>query len=113
MHGVGERHLAVPVVVAVAFAVGGDVGELRASDRWRCRCGSREQAAGEVFAAVEQAFEGDGAGGRAVVEEDGDGAAFVEADQVGMGGVDGGVGGFGPGIRLRTGAASVLLARLV
>ena len=57
-----------------------------------------EQAAGEVFAAVEQAFEGDGAGGGAVVEEDGDGAAFVELDEVGMGGVDGGVGGFGPGL---------------
>jgi hypothetical protein len=56
-----------------------------------------EQAAGEGFAAVEQALEGDGAGGGAVVEEDGDGAAFVELDQVGVGGVDGGVGGFGPG----------------
>ena len=30
VHGVGERHLAVLVVVAVAFAVGGDVGELAA-----------------------------------------------------------------------------------
>ena len=28
VHGVGERHLAVLVVVAVGFAVGGDVGEL-------------------------------------------------------------------------------------
>ena len=55
-----------------------------------------EQAAAEVFAGVQQAFEGDGAGGGAVVEEDGDGAAFVELDEVGMGGVDGGVGGFGP-----------------
>ena len=56
----------------------------------------REQAAGEGFAVVEQAFEGDGAGGWAVVEEDGDGAAFVELDEVGLGGVDGGVGGFDP-----------------
>ena len=56
-----------------------------------------EEAAGEVFAAVEEAFEGDGAGGGAVVEEDGDAAAFVETDEVGVGGVDGGVGGFGPG----------------
>ena len=56
-----------------------------------------EQAAGEVFAAVEEAFEGDGAGVGAVVEEDGDAAAFVELDGVGVGGVDGGVGGFGPG----------------
>ena len=51
----------------------------------------------EVFSAVEEAFEGDGAGGGAVVEEDIDGAAFVEADEVGMGGVDAGVGSFGPG----------------
>ena len=29
VHGVGERHLAVLVVVAVALAVGGDVGDLR------------------------------------------------------------------------------------
>ena len=57
-----------------------------------------EQAAAEGFAGVEQAFESDGAGGGAVVEEDGDAAALVEIDAVGVGGVDGGVGGFGPGI---------------
>ncbi len=57
-----------------------------------------EEAIGEVVAAVEEAFEGDGAGAGAVVEEDGDGAAFVETDEVGVGGIDGGVGGFGPGV---------------
>jgi hypothetical protein len=89
VHGVGERHLAVLVVVAVALAVGGDVGELGGSSgaesavvEWK----PIEQAAAEVFAAVEQAFKGDGAGGGAVVEEDGDAAAFVEIDAVGMGG---------------------------
>ncbi len=65
-----------------------------------------EQAAAEGLAAVEQALEGDGAGGGAVVEEDGDGAAFVELDAVGAGGVDGGVGGLEPG------ASAVLIGSL-
>ncbi len=43
-----------------------------------------DQALAEVFAAVEQAFEGDGAGVGTVVEEDGDAAAFVKANRVGM-----------------------------
>ena len=99
VHGVGEGHLAVLVVVAVAFAVGGDVGELRlVGESARGGVEAVEQAAAEVFAGVEQAFEGDGAGGGAVVEEDGDAAAFVELDEVGVGGVDGGVGGGGPGL---------------
>ena len=86
------------VMVAVAFAVGGDVGDLGdfgIAGRERVEAG--EEAFGEVFAAVEEAFEGDGAGGGAVVEEDVDGAAFVEVDEIGLGGVDGGVGGLGPG----------------
>ncbi len=102
VHGVGEGHLAVLVVVAVAFAVGGDVGELGGCRDRRARwVEAGEEAVAEVFAAVEEAFEGDGAGGGAVVEEDGDGAAFVELDEVGVGGVDGGVGGFGPAGHLR------------
>ena len=106
VHGVGERHLAVLVMVAVAFAVGGDVGELGASVVGGGGMEAGEQAAGEVFAAVEEAFEGDGAGVGAVVEEDGDAAAFVELDEVGVGGVDGGVGGFGPGRFDRTAASA-------
>jgi hypothetical protein len=85
------------MVVAVAFAVGGDVGEL-----WGVRVSGGAEAGGEapaeVFAAVEQAFKGDGAGGGPVVEEDGDGAAIVEGDAVGVGGVYGGVRGGGPGL---------------
>ena len=82
VHGVGEGHLAVLVVVAVAFAVGGDVGELGdlgIAGRGGMEAG--EETAAEVFAAVEQAFEGDGAGAGAIVEEDGDAAAFVEAER--------------------------------
>ena len=56
-----------------------------------------DEAVGEVFAAVQETFKGNGAGAGAIVEEDGDAAAVVEFDQVGMGGVDGGVGGLGPG----------------
>ena len=55
-------------MVAVALAVGGDVDELRLAAV--CRSAeAAEQALGEVFAAVQQAFEGDGAGDGAVVEE--------------------------------------------
>ncbi len=101
------------VVVSVGFAVGGDVGELGGlgvSGRGRVEDG--EEPVGEVDAAVEEAFEGDGAGGGAVVEEDGDGAAFVETDEIGVGGVDGGVGGFGPGdFRLRGSVETSLTRR--
>ena len=61
------------------------------------RAQAAEQALAEGFAAVEQALEGDGAGAGAIVEKDGDGAAVVERDAVGVGGVDGGVWGGGPG----------------
>ena len=98
VHGVGESHLAVFVMMAVALAVGGDVGYLgRFGVVGRSWIEDGEETLAEVFAAVEKAFEGDGARARAVVEEDGDGAAFVEADEVGVGRVDGGVGSFGPG----------------
>ena len=95
VHGVGEGHLAVAVVVAVAFAVGGDVGELGFVIAGGC-VEAGDEAAAKVFAAIEEAFEGDGAGAWAVVEEDGDGTAFVELDEIGSGGVGGAVGGFGP-----------------
>ena len=45
VHGVGERHLAVLVVVAVALAVGGDVGELRAGGGLAVARGSRPAGA--------------------------------------------------------------------
>ena len=97
VHGEGEGHLAVFVVVAVGFAVGGDVGELGAVMRaGGLGLEAGEETLAELFPGVQQAFKGDGAGVGAVVEEDGDGAAFVQADAVGLGGVDGVVGGFGP-----------------
>ncbi len=88
-----ERHLAIFVMVTVALAVGGDVHDLRFA---AVGFEAADQALGESFAVVQQAFEGDGAGARAVVEEDIDGAAFLEADEIGTRSVDGGVGRIDP-----------------
>ncbi len=93
--GGAEGHFAVFVVVAVAFAVGGDVRDLGAG---AVVVESAEEAPGEVFAVVEQAFKGDGARVWAVVEEDGDGSSAIERDGVGVGGIDGAVRGLGPGV---------------
>jgi hypothetical protein len=93
----GERHLTVAVVVAVAFAVGGDMDDLRVG---AVGLESAEEALGEAFAAVQEAFEGNGAGARSIVEEDGDGATLVEAHEIRPGRVDRSIGCVGPG-RLR------------
>ena len=58
VHRVGEGHLAVLVVVAIAFAVGGDVGELRVV-AGGVFAEAVEQPAAEGFAGVEQALECD------------------------------------------------------
>ena len=66
-------------MVAVAFAVGSDVRELRGLVVvGGMGMKAIDQALAKIFAAVEQALEGDGARVRAVVEKDGDAAAFVE-----------------------------------
>src|ERR1700679_1880033 len=91
VHSVGEGHFTVLVVVAVTFSVGGDVGDLRGFGIALRGVEVGEKAAGEVFTAVEKALKGDGAGVWAIVEEDGDAAAFVEAHEIGMSGIDGGV----------------------
>ena len=85
------------VVVSVGFAVGGNVGELGAV-MWAGRLGfeAGEETLAELFAGVEEALKGDGSGVGAIVEEDGDGTAFVEADAVGLRRIDGVVGGFKP-----------------
>ena len=83
------------VMVAVAFTVSGDMRELR-SFRRRAGVQARDEAAAEVLAVVEDAFEGDCARAGAVVEEDGDAAAFIELDEVRVGRVDGSAGGFCP-----------------
>src|ERR1700677_3020082 len=98
VHGVGEGHFAVFVMMTVALAVSGDVRDLcgfRIAGRGGMEAG--EETLAEVFAAVEQALKGDGAGVGAIVEEDGDAATLVEAHEIGMSRVDVGVGGLTPG----------------
>src|SRR5215831_15536808 len=63
MQSVGERHLSLVVVVAVGFAVGGDVHELFPPPAVR---ESADEALGEAFAVGKQAFKGDGARNGAV-----------------------------------------------
>ena len=97
VHGEGEGHLPMFVVVAVGLAVGGDVGELGAVVRaGGLGLETREEALAKLFAGVEEAFKGDGSGVRTVVEEDGDGTAFVKGDPVRLGRVDGVVRCLGP-----------------
>src|ERR1035438_7664202 len=63
---VGERHIAVTVVMAVGFAICGDVGQL-----WPVALivEGGQQTPGEVLPIVEQALKGNGARNGPVVEE--------------------------------------------
>ncbi len=110
LHRVAERHFTVPVVVAVAFAVGGHMRELGA--RAVCRGGTQagQEALAELLTGVQQVFKGDGPRGRAVVEEDADRAAFAELNAVGLRGIDGGVRRVSPGKGV-TGGATFELRR--
>ena len=85
------------VVVAVTFSVGGDVGDLGGFGIALRGVEVGEKTAGKVLATVEKAFKRDGAGVWAIVEEDGNATAFVEAYEIGMSRIDGGVCGPGPG----------------
>src|SRR5207248_392746 len=62
-------------VMAIGLAVGGDVNELRS---FTVAVKSCEQPVGEVFAARQESFEGDGARDGAVVKEERDGPAGSE-----------------------------------
>src|SRR5260370_21010 len=64
---VGERHVAVAVMMSVRFAVGGDVDELVVG---ALRVERSAEAFGEELTAREQALERDGTRDRTVVEED-------------------------------------------
>ena len=66
MQRVGQRHFAVAVVVAVGFAVGGDVDQLRLAVVVR---EGGQQAVGELLAVVQQAVRRRRLRDRAVVEE--------------------------------------------
>src|SRR5690606_38850036 len=82
---VGQSHVGLAAVVAVGFAVGGDVDELGPG----ARVGKgRSQAIRQVLAAHQQVLERHGARDGAVVEEHGDVAAAAQVDTIGGGGVD-------------------------
>src|SRR6185437_14654110 len=90
----GQRHFAERMMVAVAFSVGGDVDELAAMVALIGE--AVEEALNEAISVIQQALERDGPRDGAVVEEDGDGTIAAEAHQIGPGGIDRGVGSFGP-----------------
>ena len=66
MQRVGKSHLAIAMMMPVAFAVGCDMREFRPIAAVRIRV---LQALGENFAVVQQTFERDSARNRSVVEE--------------------------------------------
>ena len=78
----GESHLTVAVMMAVAFAVGGHMHQLRVVALLR---EAAKQPAGKGLSVIEQAFKGDGPRAGSVVEEGGDRAAFLELHEVGLG----------------------------
>ena len=103
VHRVTECHLAVTMMMSIALAVGSNVCELRLVGRL-IGAEAADQALAEVFTGVQQAFKGDGARCRTVVEEHRDGAAFVEFHEVRTRRIDRGVGGFDPGDFIVAGA---------
>jgi hypothetical protein len=86
IEGTGERHLAVAVVVAVGFAIGGNVHQLRPVSPVVGE--TAQQAVRQGFALGEQALEGDGAGDGPVVKEHVDGAPRTQSQLVGRAGVN-------------------------
>lgn len=82
---IGQCHIAVSVVVSIAFAVGGDVNEL-CFRRLRVEC--VKELVCEVFPVVEVPFEGYAHGEVGVVKEDGDGATGGQLAEVRSSAVD-------------------------
>ena len=72
VQGVGEGHVAEAVMMAVAFAIGGDMDELRPLT---VLVEGADEPIDQVFTAGQQAFESDAAGNRAIVKEQRDGPA--------------------------------------
>src|SRR5512146_2982489 len=82
---IGQRHIAMGVMMAIGFAVGGNVHEL-----WpAARVGETAyKTLGEVFAVGEQVFKGYGLRNRPVIKEQVDIAAGGQLDRVSAGGVN-------------------------
>ena len=72
MQGVGQRHVAVAMMMAVGFAVGGDMDELIPV---AAVVNALSEPVREAFAAGQQLLEGDRLRDGRVVEEQGDRAA--------------------------------------
>src|SRR5215510_8417788 len=81
VQSVGERHVAEAMMMAVAFAIGGDMDEL-----WppTVLVESADEPIDQVFAARQQAFESDAAGNGAVVEKQRDGPAGGQTLLIGL-----------------------------
>ena len=85
MQGVSEGHLPVAMVMAIGFAVGGDVDQLILGpviDE------GVQEPVGQAFPGAEQVLEGDRLRGRRVVEEDGQPTAFGELNEIRGFGID-------------------------
>jgi hypothetical protein len=80
LEGVGEGHFTVAMVMAVGFAVGGDMNKLI----FRSIIDERiDETMGEAFTFDEKTFEGDSLRDRSVVEEDDNLAVAWQAHEVG------------------------------
>ena len=79
---VGEGHFAVTMMVAVGFAVGGNIGNLGPR---AILVEGASNAPGEGDAADQKALEGHGSRNRPIVEEDREGAPTRQVDHVGAG----------------------------
>ncbi len=91
--GIGKSHLSVAMMVAITLAIGGHMHHLRIGV---AGVKATRQAPGKIFAVVENSFKGDRAGMGAVVEENGNASSLLQPNQVGMVGMDGGIGSLGP-----------------
>ena len=86
LQDVGERHVAEAMMMAVAFAVGGDVHELRPIS---FAAKAPVNLLDETIAVRKQSLEGDGARDRAVVKKQRDGSPRRQTLLIGACRIDG------------------------
>ncbi len=85
VQGIGQGHIAMGVMMAVGFAVSGDVHELWPAARVR---ETAYQPLGEVFAVGEQVFKSHGLRNGSVIKEQVDVAAGGQIGCVSTGGIN-------------------------
>jgi hypothetical protein len=81
---VGQRHFAIFVMVAIGFAIGGYVDQLRL----RSFHETRFEPSGQSLSGVQQPFKGDRPRGRSVIKKDSNRESRRKAQQVGARGID-------------------------